>query len=176
MKASTIPVLLLILLATRGKVYGQARVQYRRYACPPDFIHLGHRCYYFSSEMATWHSAHFLCKDLGSQMAALETRWEDNNIRSYLNRSEFAPLNRWVGGIYNWSRRKWKWAPSATVMSYNGFLTQQFPRSSRWQCVYLSPRLDYRWNHQFCTTSMHYLCETSEVRISHVNDSTMNNE
>ncbi|MPC52095.1 C-type lectin domain family 2 member D5 [Portunus trituberculatus] len=73
-----------------GKVYGQIEVQHKRYACPPDFIHLGHRCYYFSSEMATWHSAHFMCKDLGSQLAELETRWEDNNIRSYLNRPEFA--------------------------------------------------------------------------------------
>ncbi|XP_045138240.1 C-type lectin domain family 2 member D5-like isoform X4 [Portunus trituberculatus] len=72
-----------------GKVYGQIEVQHKRYACPPDFIHLGHRCYYFSSEMATWHSAHFMCKDLGSQLAELETRWEDNNIRSYLNRPEF---------------------------------------------------------------------------------------
>ncbi|XP_050687716.1 lithostathine-like [Eriocheir sinensis] len=172
MKATTLTLLSLIILRL-GADQGQAQenAQQYRYMCPPDFIHLGHSCYFFSREMATWHSAHFSCRDRGSQLASLETRWEDNNVRSYLNRPEFAPLNRWVGGIYNWSRRQWKWASSGAEMAYNGFLTQSFPRSSRWRCVYLSPDIGYRWNHKLCTTAMHYLCETAETRLPNNGDS-----
>ncbi|CAH2215638.1 jg21836, partial [Pararge aegeria aegeria] len=32
------------------------------YVCPPQFIRLGHGCYYFSENKATWHDALFACK------------------------------------------------------------------------------------------------------------------
>lgn len=81
-----------------------------------------------------------------------------------------APLNRWVGGIYNWSRRQWTWGSSASDMSYSGFLTPQFPRSSRWHCLFLSPVINYRWNHDLCTQFMHYLCEAPLIRIPDPNE------
>ncbi|VVC88524.1 unnamed protein product [Leptidea sinapis] len=32
------------------------------YVCPPDFIRLGHSCYFFSDNKATWQTALFACK------------------------------------------------------------------------------------------------------------------
>ena len=39
--------------------------------------------------MATWHNAHFSCRDKGGQLLALESEWEDGTIKSFLNRQEF---------------------------------------------------------------------------------------
>ncbi|KPJ01628.1 hypothetical protein RR46_08665 [Papilio xuthus] len=32
------------------------------YVCPPQFIRLGHSCYFFSDNKATWQNALFACK------------------------------------------------------------------------------------------------------------------
>lgn len=42
--------------------------------------------------MATWHAAHFACRDRGSQLAALETQWEDTTIRNYIRKPEFGMI------------------------------------------------------------------------------------
>ncbi|XP_063591130.1 perlucin-like protein [Penaeus indicus] len=161
--------ILVLFVASGGICHGQDAYQ-PQYSCPPNFIRLGNSCYYFSTDMNSWHSAHFACRALNSQLAALETRWEDQTLRNYMNKPHFAPLNRWVGGIYNWSRRRWTWGSSASDMSYSGFLTPQFPRSSRWHCLFLSPVIHYRWNHDLCTQFMHYLCEAPLIRIPDPND------
>lgn len=64
----------------------------QRYLCPPEFLRLGNSCYYLSIEMATWHAAHFACRDRGSQLAALETQWEDTTIRNYIRKPEFGMI------------------------------------------------------------------------------------
>ncbi|CAL4147804.1 unnamed protein product, partial [Meganyctiphanes norvegica] len=141
-----------------------------RYMCPPNFLRLGNGCYYFGSEMATWHDAHFACRDRDSQLITLETQWEDLTIRHYLNKPEFARLNRWLGGIYNWSTRRWMWGPSGEAMPYLGFLTSIPPESSRWHCVFMAPTLNYRWNHELCTTQMHFICEAPQSKIPNSED------
>ncbi|XP_042883297.1 perlucin-like protein [Penaeus japonicus] len=169
MNGSPAFLLILVLFAVSGKCQSQ-EVYHPQYRCPPNFIRLGNSCYYFSTDMKSWHDAHFACRGLQSQLAALETRWEDRTLRNYMNKPQFASLNRWVGGIYNWSRRQWTWGSSASVMTYSGFLTPQFPRSSRWHCLFLSPVLNYRWNHDLCTQTMHYLCEAPLIRIPDPNE------
>ncbi|CAF4904465.1 unnamed protein product [Pieris macdunnoughi] len=34
------------------------------YICPPMFIRLGHSCYFFSENKATWQNALFTCKKM----------------------------------------------------------------------------------------------------------------
>ncbi|XP_042217716.1 perlucin-like protein [Homarus americanus] len=173
MKGHFLFIIILVLLSRQGWCQdqnGQDNERQQQYLCPPNFIRLGHSCYHFSVEMTTWHNAHFACRDLASQLAALESQREDENVRTYLGKPEFASLNRWVGGIYNWSTRQWTWGSSAEVMPYNGFATSEFPSSSRWHCVYLSPDISYRWNHALCTSFMHYICETHQIRVLDPNE------
>ncbi|GBP77902.1 hypothetical protein EVAR_89555_1 [Eumeta japonica] len=40
------------------------------YVCPPHFIRLGHSCYYFSENKATWQNALFSCKMSSSERHA----------------------------------------------------------------------------------------------------------
>ena len=63
------------------------------YVCPPDFVHNGNSCYFFSTHMATLQDAHFECKERDSELARLEKGWEDRNMRSYLNKPELGKSN-----------------------------------------------------------------------------------
>ncbi|KAK8753364.1 hypothetical protein OTU49_004072 [Cherax quadricarinatus] len=173
MKEHILSFLVFLFLSKKGWCQDQTTQEdawRQRYICPPNFIRLGHSCYYFSSEIATWHNAHFECRDLQSQLASLESQWEDQTVLNYLNKPEFATLNRWVGGIYNWSTRQWTWGSSAEVMPYNGFMTQDFPTASRWHCVYLDSSSNYHWKHTLCTTMMHYICEARQTRVHDPNE------
>ena len=60
-----------------------------RYICPADFVRLGNGCYFFSSHISSWQNAHFACRDMGAQLASLDSRWEDTTIRTYLSKPEF---------------------------------------------------------------------------------------
>uniref|UniRef100_A0A2H1VNV4 SFRICE_028840 n=1 Tax=Spodoptera frugiperda TaxID=7108 RepID=A0A2H1VNV4_SPOFR len=42
-------------------VEGQRNNTKMSYVCPPQFIRLGHSCYYFSENKATWQAALFAC-------------------------------------------------------------------------------------------------------------------
>lgn len=43
-------------------VEGHRNTTKMSYVCPPQFIRLGHSCYFFSDNNATWQSALFACK------------------------------------------------------------------------------------------------------------------
>jgi hypothetical protein len=60
----------------------------RGYACPPQFVRLSNSCYLLSKQVLSWQDAHHYCRDMNSHLASLETLWEDENMRSYLNRKE----------------------------------------------------------------------------------------
>ncbi|XP_064109023.1 perlucin-like protein [Macrobrachium nipponense] len=158
--------LFIILLIPQGYANNQTQDEIQvQYICPPNFLRLGQSCYYFSRSMANWHNAHFACRDRGGQLATLESQWEDNTIKSYLNRTEFARLNRWIGGIYNWPKQQWTWGSTAEEMPYQGFHNSEMSESYRWHCVFMSPVFSYQWNHTLCTDAMHYICEMPQSRI-----------
>lgn len=58
----------------------------RRYECPERFVRVGNSCYYLSTNMASWRDAHFECADMASQMAIIDKKWEDRNMRSLLKK------------------------------------------------------------------------------------------
>ncbi|XP_032780514.2 C-type lectin domain family 10 member A [Daphnia magna] len=137
-----------------------------RYFCPADFVRLGNGCYYFSSYIASWQNAHFACRDHGAQLAVLDSRWEDNTIQTYLSRPEFARLERWIGGLYDWSGQRWLWGATGQPMSFLGFGELSEGRLREWHCVYMDPEQGHRWNHKLCTRNLHYICELPLTKAS----------
>ncbi|KAF4518149.1 hypothetical protein B566_EDAN008851 [Ephemera danica] len=129
------------------------------YLCPAGFVRLGNACYMLSQHIATWQEAHFACRDLGSQLAGLETAWEDQTIRHYLNKEELARLERWIGGIFNWEQKRWIWGSSGKRMSYQGFSRRSPNEERQWHCVLLDPTRLYRWTHRSCIEQRHFICE-----------------
>jgi len=130
-----------------------------RYICPADFVRLGNGCYFFSSHISSWQNAHFACRDMGAQLASLDSRWEDTTIRTYLSKPEFARLERWVGGRYDWNGQHWIWGATGQPMAYLGFGELTSARTLEWHCIYLDPQQALQWNHKICTHLLHYVCE-----------------
>jgi len=149
--------------------YADALVGHRYY-CPPDFVRLGNGCYLFSSHITSWQNAHFACRDAQAQLAVFETRWEDSTIGTYLSRPEFAPLERWIGGLYDWNGQQWLWGATGEPMKYLGFGDLTSDRLREWHCVYLDPEQSQKWNHKLCTKELHYVCELPLVRVEDIQD------
>ncbi|XP_063220393.1 regenerating islet-derived protein 4-like [Bacillus rossius redtenbacheri] len=139
---------------------GTADGSRRRYNCPARFVRISNGCYLFSTTMETWQDAFFACRAAGADLAAMETGWEDSNIRSYLNRPELAHLERWIGGIYNWITRRWVWGSDGHHLLYQGFSRVSLTANHKWHCIIMDPIKFYKWSTRLCTVKKHYICET----------------
>jgi len=139
--------------------------------CPTDFMRLGNGCYYISKNMGPWQWAHFECRARDSQLAVIDTAWEDSTLRAYLNNQDIAQVNRWIGGIHDWNQREWVWGSSGKSMKYQGFVTDPSAKSTtssplsspQWACVLMDAKVFYRWSYDKCTDSMHFVCEAPFV-------------
>nr|WIM01416.1 C-type lectin domain containing 46kDa protein [Limnephilus flavicornis] len=131
------------------------------YVCPPDFIRLGNSCYYFSPVKATWQDAHFACKDRESNLTSPQ-RWEDRKLREYLNTPEVEKQERWIGGVYDWEAKVWKWGGELRTMKYQSFSRMRHlpDQDLRWHCVAMIPDLQYRWAPMSCVEGKNYICQT----------------
>ncbi len=68
-------------------------------------------------------------------------------------------LERWIGGLYDWSGQQWLWGSTGQPMSFQGFGEQGEGRQREWHCVFMDPEQGHRWNHKLCTRHLHYICE-----------------
>nr|CAI5831841.1 unnamed protein product [Callosobruchus analis] len=128
----------------------------------------GHRCYYFSKNPATWNEAMFKCRDLRSHLAIIKTAYQDKLIRNVLNRKPVEPLERWLGGVYDWKAMRWTWGENGKHLSYSGFQMngQEDKDKLRWHCIIMDPAIGYRWNSRTCTEQKHFICHTKMRTVS----------
>ncbi|XP_026328378.1 uncharacterized protein LOC113236493 [Hyposmocoma kahamanoa] len=136
------------------------------YVCPPEFIRLGHSCYYFSENKATWQSALFACKDRDSNLS-VPARWEDRNLRKYLNKPDVSRTSRWIGGIYDLAARAWKWGGELRTMHYQSFskMKKMSPDELQFHCIAMMPELLYRWAPRSCIEPRQYICQTKLRKV-----------
>ncbi|XP_028171102.1 uncharacterized protein LOC114360562 [Ostrinia furnacalis] len=136
------------------------------YVCPPSFIRLGHSCYYISDKKATWQNALFSCKDRDSNLS-VPARWEDRNLRNYLNKPTVEKASRWIGGIYDYNARAWKWGGELRRMHYQSFskMKKMSPEQLQWHCIAMMPELKYRWAPASCYQPRQYICQTKLRKV-----------
>ncbi|CAH1104191.1 unnamed protein product [Psylliodes chrysocephalus] len=142
----------------------------RSYVCPPKFIRQGHRCYYFSKHPLSWNEALFQCRDMHSNLAVVQNRNQDKLIKSFLSKKTLDPLERWLGGVYDWRKMAWKWAASGKPLAFNGFpkeVSPKDPESLRWHCIIVDPALQFMWSSRSCVEQKHFICQT---RLKTVNN------
>lgn len=67
--------------------YNLSRLPVKRsYVCPPNFVRLSHRCYYFSNFTATWQEAFWHCRDLHSNLAIIKNANQEKHVRQTLQK------------------------------------------------------------------------------------------
>ncbi|XP_043275185.1 uncharacterized protein [Venturia canescens] len=138
-----------------------------RFACPVGFFRLNRKCYYLSAGTATWQQAHFHCKDRNSTLAAPDKKGKDRKLRKYLMGDQFAKLERWIGGIYDWHGMTWNWGLSGEKILFHNFekLEEGDPKQYAWHCIVMDPRIEYKWRPTSCVKRKHYICEVPAGRI-----------
>ena len=62
-----------------------------------------------------------------------------------------ARLERWIGGLYDWSGQRWLWGATGQPMNFLGFGELSEGRLREWHCVYMDPEQGHKWNHKLCT-------------------------
>lgn len=62
------------------------------YVCPPDFMRLGNKCYFFSNNTATWQEAYFHCKDFHSNLAIIKSAHQNKILRMALSKDSIGKL------------------------------------------------------------------------------------
>ncbi len=62
-----------------------------------------------------------------------------------------ARLERWIGGLYDWSGQRWLWGATGQPMNFLGFGELTEGRLREWHCVYMDPEQSHKWNHKLCT-------------------------
>ncbi|XP_059052427.1 uncharacterized protein LOC131847008 [Achroia grisella] len=136
------------------------------YVCPPQFIRLGHSCYFFSENKATWQNALFACKDRESNLS-VPARWEDRNLRAYLNKSVLDGVSRWIGGIYDHISQSWKWGGELREMHYQSFskMKKMSPSELKWHCIAMVPDLLFRWAPKNCYEPLKFICQTKLRKV-----------
>lgn len=56
--------------------------------CPPDFILIGRKCYFFSLDRQTWQDAYWKCSNMNSTLALITKAEQDDQLRNFLNGHE----------------------------------------------------------------------------------------
>ncbi|XP_025836657.1 uncharacterized protein LOC108735988 [Agrilus planipennis] len=137
------------------------------YVCPPNFLRINQNCYYFSTEAVPWRTAFDDCIKLKGTLAMIRNINQDNNIKGLLKRVPLAKDERWIGGLYDWTKMNWKWGKNAKEIKYLGFdaSVSQEKDQLQWKCITLDPILDYRWNARSCFENKHYICQTRIAKI-----------
>ncbi|XP_060517672.1 uncharacterized protein LOC132696705 isoform X2 [Cylas formicarius] len=140
----------------------------RSYVCPPNFVRLSHRCYFFSGEQATWQEAYYQCQSMHSNLAIIKNNNQDKLIRKTLNRKTLEPLERWLGGVYDWHQKQWKWAASGKPLTYKGFAADenQKDNSLKWHCIIIDPSAQFRWSSRSCLERKHFICHKKLMTVT----------
>ncbi|GJQ67277.1 putative C-type lectin [Trypoxylus dichotomus] len=145
----------------------------RTYVCPPDFIRLGNKCYFFSNTSVKWDDAFFNCNDMHSTLAIIRSKYQHKLLRNVLtsNSKYSAHLERWIGGRYDWTKHEWLWGASGKPIDYNGFPTPPptnitVMESFQWHCIILDPKMKYSWNHKSCYEQKQYVCQTKLKNVT----------
>lgn len=93
----------------------------RMYAlCPPGFQKIGNDCFYISDRKESWLDSHFECKDRNSKLAE-PLKFADRRLRKFLQNKDPMHGEKWIGGMYNYQQKKWKWGYNGGEMKYQAF-------------------------------------------------------
>lgn len=57
-------------------------------SCPNDFILIGKKCYFFSSDGQTWLDAYWKCSSMNSTLAIITKAEQDDLLNNFLNKHE----------------------------------------------------------------------------------------
>ncbi|NP_001014997.1 killer cell lectin-like receptor subfamily H, member 1 isoform 1 [Mus musculus] len=118
------------------------------YTCQGGWSCCGGKCYFFSEEEKTWDESEASCKVLGSLLAKIDSREEQNFIQSQVNYSYWVGLHK-KGSQFQWVHHK-----DAKLSSDLDFHTATHVADA--ECGYIKPK---NLNVAPCHRYFYYICK-----------------
>ncbi|XP_032763240.1 natural killer cells antigen CD94-like [Rattus rattus] len=118
------------------------------YKCQGRWLCCGEKCYYFSEEEKTWDESEASCRLLGSHLAKIDSREEQNFIQSRLNYSYWVGLRK-KGGQFLWVHQEDEKISSDLDFHMTTHLADAV-------CGYIKPKL---LNNAQCSRHFPYICK-----------------
>ncbi|CAH0547908.1 unnamed protein product [Brassicogethes aeneus] len=135
------------------------------YACPPNMYLIGKKCYFFGDEQITWREAYYACQENNTNLAVIKNKKHDFKIREFLSDGFIEDSDRWLGGIYDYGRKKWKW-PNGNTLTYTGFARIGLRnKNTRFSTIFMDRKLQYRWNIDNKMKKKGYICQTNAKEV-----------
>ncbi|XP_067232917.1 C-type mannose receptor 2-like [Chanodichthys erythropterus] len=114
------------------------------------------RCYFFSSDMKTWHDALEDCVSKGSNLMSIKDIHERTWVRTQIGTSIF-----WIGLNDVASEGNWEWSDGSVFYPYLSYWKEGQP--DNWgdneDCGQVQGASDGRWNDETCTARRQYICK-----------------
>ncbi|CAG2215439.1 unnamed protein product [Mytilus edulis] len=100
--------------------------------CPLNWLRLGSNCYYFSTDIKTWHHAKASCESENSMLAEVRTTMQRSCIKTVAKTYQKTGVSR---------------------------QPDNFGNTTGEDCILMMKDYQYKWNDGHCDTELPYICE-----------------
>ncbi|CAG9825833.1 unnamed protein product [Phaedon cochleariae] len=79
---------------------------------------------------------------------------------------------RWIGGIFDWKTKMWRWAMTGKPITYNGFHSEAINREKSgelsWNSIFMDPKWDNHWNADKQTEKKWFICQMKAQAVKNL--------
>uniref|UniRef100_A0A3B3SUE2 C-type lectin domain-containing protein n=1 Tax=Paramormyrops kingsleyae TaxID=1676925 RepID=A0A3B3SUE2_9TELE len=137
----------------------------KSYTCPLGWRRFKCSCYYISTEKKTWSDSRQACMQLGTDLAIISSREEQEFMNSI-------PGGFWIGLSDREREGTWKWVDGTTFPVDEGYWwsnPKQPDSNGNEDCVELRTRdSDSGWNDRPCGGVWKWMCESLPMVLTHI--------
>lgn len=144
---------------------------FKQYVCPSNMFVVKRKCYFFSHTKLSWNEAYWACRENKTQLAIIQNREQDKLLREILKNELVESHERWIGGLYDWKQRKWRWGSSGKIIKYKNF-AKSLPKEKiyYWEAITLNPKFDFQWSSDLQTKSKYFICQKKAKTVMNLGD------
>lgn len=107
--------------------------------------------------MLPWTEAKSDCEAMGSKLAVVTSKNEQNALRPYVTTATWIGLQR----IFRGTSLRWQWIDNSNFNYTNWFIFAQPNNSSNLEVCAVTEPIYNSWYSRNCSDQQHYVCEKS---------------
>ena len=119
--------------------------------CPPSFVLLGPKCYFFGYFKLNWFRALEFCHSFGEgvSLACVESEKENVRLKNWLIHNGDPATGVWLGGSDNGHPKRWAWLPTGQLIQWFDWGPAQ-PNQNEHCMNMVAGRRGYQWANFDC--------------------------
>ncbi|XP_046558299.1 echinoidin-like [Haliotis rubra] len=132
-------------------------------SCPNYWTAYGSSCYVLIKNPSTWAGADDICKDFDAFLVEVDTKDENEFLKSFLKNKSLTVKAVWLGGNDLLSEDHWMWVHSKEPVTFTAWGPSQPDNAANEEnCLELYIENSYKWNDNSCSVRQYFICEQPE--------------